>query len=99
MFYDVLVRETNGHFKATVLGLPDCTVEAPTRSEAIRRVHAAAADLLTQGDLVRIEISPPVSPPPLVSFAGMWADDDTFDDFTAAMAEYRRDLDAESRQS
>ncbi len=98
MVYDVLVRRKDSHFTATVLGLPDCTAEAPTRSEAIRRVHAAAANFIAEGELVRIEIAPLTPPRPIISFAGMWADDDTFDDFVAAMAAYRKEVDADPSQ-
>lgn len=97
MAYDVFVKRVDGHFTATVFGLPDCTVEAPSRSEAIQRAQAAAANYLAEGELVRIEIAPLISPRPLISFAGMWADDETFDDFVVAMASYRQQADAASR--
>jgi hypothetical protein len=35
---------------------------------------------------------------PLASFVGLWADDETFAEFTAAMATYRRTIDADARQ-
>lgn len=97
MAYDIFVKRVDGHFTATVLGLPDCTVDAPSRSEAIQRAQAAAASYLAKGELIRIEIAPLTPPRPLISFAGMWADDETFDDFVVAMAAYRRQADAASR--
>ena len=99
MTYDVLIRQTDGRFVATVLGLPDCTVEAPTRAEAIRRAQVAAAHLISEGELVRIEVAPLAPPRPLASFAGMWSDDETFDEFVAAVAAYRQEVNAEASQS
>ena len=99
MVYNVLVKRVNGHFTAMVLGLPNLVVEAPTRSEAVNRAQAAVAEMLAEGELIRIEVSPKTSPRPLVSFAGMWADDEFFDDFVAAMDSYRREIDAASRSA
>jgi len=98
MTYDVLVRRTSSHFMATVLGLPDCTVEAPTRVEAIQRARAAAAKFIAEGELVQIEVGPPTPARPLSSFAGMWADDETFDEFAEAMAAYRKEIEADAAQ-
>jgi len=98
MTYDVLVKRANGRFTATVLGLPDCTVEAPTRAEAIRRARAAVAKVVAEGELVQIEVTPPTPTRPLSSFAGMWEDDETFGEFVLAMAAYRREIDADATQ-
>ena len=98
MTYDVLVKRTNGRFMATVLGLPDCTVEAPTRAEAIRRARAAAAKFVAEGELVQIEVAPLTPARPLSAFVGIWADDETFDEFVSAMATYRRDIEADPTQ-
>lgn len=98
MTYDVLVKRANGRFTATVLGLPDCTVEAPTRAEAIRRARAAAAQVVAEGELVQIEVTPPTLARPLSAFVGMWAEDETFDEFISAMAAHRREIDADTIQ-
>lgn len=100
MTYDVLVRhDPGGHYKATVLGWPDCTAEGLTRQEAIQRAHQALAGLLAEAEIVRIEIEPPRVVPTLTQFAGMWAADDTFDEFKAAMETYRQTVDADEAQS
>ena len=54
MTYEVLVKKKQNHFTATVLGLPDCTVQAPTRAEAIRRARDAAATFVSEGEIVEI---------------------------------------------
>ena len=73
-------------------------MEAPTRAEALRRAQKAAANLIAQGELVQIEITSQSSARPLASFAGMWADDETFGEFVAAMAAYRREVDVSTSQ-
>ena len=93
MTYNVLVKRTNGQFTATVLGIPNFTVEASTRNEAVERARAAMADLLSDGELIQIDL-PVLTHPALTHFVGMWANDETFDDFTIAMKSYRHEADA-----
>lgn len=95
MTYEVLVKPQQGSFTATVLNLPNCTAQASTREEAIERVRTAAAQLISEGEIVQIEVGAPRPARPLSSFAGMWREDETFDEFSAAMAEYRRSVDAD----
>ena len=90
MVYDVFVRRTDGMFTAIVLGLPDINVKARSRAEAIRRAQAAADKLLAEGELVRVAAASRSAPRPLADYAGMWADDDTFAEFSAAVADYRK---------
>ncbi|MGH9800932.1 MAG: type II toxin-antitoxin system HicB family antitoxin [Blastocatellia bacterium] len=92
---DILVTPTENGFAATVLGLPDCAIEAPTRDEAIEKAKAEAEELITKSEIVRVEINGKIEPK---SFAGMWANDQTFDDFLAAMKAYRAQLDAEEKE-
>jgi hypothetical protein len=90
MVYDVFVRRSNGMFTAIVLGLPNIIVKARSRAEAIRRAQAAADKLLAEGELVRVAAAASSAPRPLTEYAGMWANDDTFTEFSAAMADYRK---------
>ncbi|GEM_PF-4269265 len=39
--YNVFVKKTGDHFTATVVGFPNCTVEAPSRAVAIQRAREA----------------------------------------------------------
>ena len=98
MTYEVLVTKKQDHFAATVLGLPNCTVEAPTRAEAIRRARAAAATFISAGEIVEIEVEPPVPTRSLHEFVGMWADDETFDEFLEAMSAYREEAETDESQ-
>jgi hypothetical protein len=99
MTYDVLVSHNpNGLYRATVLGWPDCTVEGPSRHEVIRRARQILTDLLAEAELIQIEIEPPHARSALLQFAGMWAEDDTFDEFVAAMETHRHDVNIDERQ-
>jgi predicted RNase H-like HicB family nuclease len=92
---EILVRPTEKGYSATILGLPDCTTEAATRIEAIEKVKAEAEEMLDQSEIVQAEIPSKIK---RKSFAGMWANDKTFDKFLAAMQAYRDELDAEWEQ-
>ena len=92
--YNVFVKKTGDHFTATVVGFPNCTAEAPSRDAAIQRAREAVADFVSEGELVRIEVESTTAVRSLRDFAGMWADDDTFDEFVDAMKAYRKEVEA-----
>lgn len=92
---DILITPTENGFAATILGLPGCMIEAPTRDEAIEKIKAKAENLITKSEIVRIEINGKIEPK---SFAGMWANDGTFEDFLSAMKAYRAQLSAEEEE-
>ncbi len=94
MFCEILVKQTDTGFIAAVLGLPDCTAEAPNREEAIARVKAKAQSWTTTGEFVQIG---GVHAQSKVGF-GIFADDQMFNDFTAALKEVRAEIDADPNQ-
>jgi predicted RNase H-like HicB family nuclease len=93
--YPVLVKKTEGGFTATVVGFPNCTVEAPSRSEAIRLARGALKSFISEGELVQMEVEVSSPTRSLRDFAGMWADDKTFDEFVEAMNTFRQEADAD----
>lgn len=97
--YNVFVRKTGDRYTATVVGFPNCTVEAASRLEAIDRAREAVAEFVSDGELVKIEVETSSPARSLRDFAGMWADDDTFDEFVAAMKSYRQEVDASETAS
>ena len=97
--YNVFVKKTGDHFTSTVVGFPNCTVEAPSRASAIQRAREAVADFVSEGELVKIEVESTSPVRSLRDFAGMWADDDTFDEFVDAIQTYRKELDASESAS
>ena len=101
MTHTILVNPTEKGFSATVIGLPSCTVEAPTRDEAVEKARAAAEALLEKSEIVQVEINGKAGHNGAAmqkSFSGMWANDSTFDDFLAAMKAYRTQLNAEEKE-
>ena len=99
MTYDVLVYSNpDGHYRATVRGWPDCTVEGYSRRQVIQRVRQAIVAMLSEAELVQIEIEPSRPKAALAQFAGMWAEDDTFDEFVATMETHRHGLNRDEHQ-
>ena len=99
MTVDLLVlREPGGQYRATVLGWPECTASAPSRDEAIERTRQSLAELLAQAEVVHVEMDVDLPPSPLADMAGMWADDEMFGEFVAAMETHRRGVDADERE-
>jgi predicted RNase H-like HicB family nuclease len=100
MTCEVLVRQEQEGFIATLLGLPGCVAQAPTRDEAIERVRLQAQDWLAKarsgdGEIVQIEIDLPNARERGV---GVFADDETFPEFLAAMKAYRDQIDADPNE-
>jgi hypothetical protein len=99
MTVDVLVRrEPRGRYRATVLGWPECTAVAPNREEAIERTRQCLVDLLAESEIVQLNVDVPQASAVLAAFAGMWADDDTFDEFVEMMEANRRQVDVDEAQ-
>ncbi|MCI0525739.1 MAG: hypothetical protein L0Y75_10790 [Acidobacteria bacterium] len=76
-------------------------VEAATKDEAIEKAKAAAEALLARSDIVQIEINGGAGHNGDAlqnSFALMWANDETFDDFLSALKAYRAQLNAQAEE-
>jgi hypothetical protein len=96
---DVLVRrEPKGRYRATVLGWPECTASAASRDEAIERTRQSLVDLLAEAEIVQLDVEMRPASSSLAQFVGMWADDETFDQFVALMETNRRQVDADESQ-
>ena len=98
MQYQIFVQNRSGnHYVATVLGVPDCVAEGPTKAQAVEKAKAALRELLSQGEVVNIELdSPAFSLDPLLKHAGRFKDDPTYDAVLAEIENYRRELDTEA---
>lgn len=97
MICEVLVEQEQQGFTATLLGLPGCIVQAPTRDEAIEKIRLQAQDWLSEGksakgEIVQVEIDLPNARERGV---GIFADDETFPEFLAAMKAYRDQIDSD----
>ena len=98
MTFDVILlkKAENGYVARPVLW-PDSVVHGATEQEALERVRALICDLLSRTQFVQVEVDIPEHQVnnPWLAKAGMFADDPTWDGFLKAMADYRRQLDAE----
>lgn len=58
MKYTLLLTEkSEGGIHVSVPALPDCTVEAETRDEAIRLAREAITELLSRSEIVQVDVS------------------------------------------
>ncbi|MCY7273183.1 MAG: type II toxin-antitoxin system HicB family antitoxin [Phormidesmis sp. CAN_BIN44] len=95
MQYQVFVQSHPDHsFVASVVGMPNLSVEGATEAEAISKVTTALEAQLATGKFITVEV-PSVQPEadPWIQHMGLFADDSTFDDFLTEVAAYRQQVD------
>jgi predicted RNase H-like HicB family nuclease len=93
--YVLIEKDTEGLWKASILGWPDCEARGSTREEVLSNLHVVLAARLEHAEIVPLEISSPDAENPWLRLAGKYKDDPLFDEFVEDMAAYRRELDAE----
>ncbi len=95
MQYQVFVQsQSEQHFVASVVGMPNLTVEGKTEEEAISNVKSALKAQLAKGKFVTVEVDPQEQPNkniPQMRYAGIFANDPTFDDFMEKLAVIRKE--------
>jgi predicted RNase H-like HicB family nuclease len=91
-FSILLESNHNGNFQATVLGLPDCHAHGSTREDAITKAKQALTDRLSTAELISVEIP---NHSTAQKIAGCFIDDPQWDEFQAAIVDYRQSLDSE----
>ncbi|MBW4570926.1 MAG: type II toxin-antitoxin system HicB family antitoxin [Tolypothrix carrinoi HA7290-LM1] len=98
MQYQVFIQsQSEQSFIASVVGMPNLTVEGRTEKEAIALAKAALESQLATGKFVTIEVNPilqPIRTVPQMKYAGIFADDPTFDDFMEKLAVIRKQANA-----
>jgi predicted RNase H-like HicB family nuclease len=95
MQYQIFVEnQSEQHYIASVVGIPNLTVEGTTEEEAISKVKSALEEQFAHGKFVSIEIDSPASTQETVvqyKYAGIFASDSTFDDFAEKLALIRKE--------
>jgi predicted RNase H-like HicB family nuclease len=94
MEYQVFVQSpSQNNFVASVVGMPNLTVEGRTEEEAILKVKSALATQLARGKFVTIEMNLENQPAttPQMRYAGIFTNDPTFDDFMEKLAVIREE--------
>jgi predicted RNase H-like HicB family nuclease len=96
MQYQVFVKShTENKFIASIIGIPDSTVEGATKEEAIALAKAALEKQLASGEIVTIDVGKESSQQekdPWLKHMGIFASDPTFDDFLSEVAAYRQQV-------
>ena len=100
MQYQVFIQNqiTKQNFLASIVGIPNLTAEGKTEEEAIIKIKAALENQLAMGKFVTIEVNPPTSSTPTtpgMKYAGIFADDPSFDDFMDKLANIRQEANHE----
>ena len=57
MSFPILVHQDNGHFVATLIGVPEVRVTAPTRASALSEMQAILDERFSRGELVFLNVS------------------------------------------
>ncbi|MBW4616628.1 MAG: type II toxin-antitoxin system HicB family antitoxin [Desmonostoc vinosum HA7617-LM4] len=98
MRYQIFVRsQDEHHFIASIVGMPNLTVEGTTEAEAILNAKSALEAQLKRGKFVSIEVNSEVEKSenlPQMKYAGILADDPTFDDFMDKLGLIRQESNA-----
>lgn len=55
--FDVVIEQQNGHYRASVLSLPQIAVEAASRDEALTQVRRAAEDYFAKVEVATIQVA------------------------------------------
>jgi predicted RNase H-like HicB family nuclease len=93
MSYQVFIKQVGENcFQAQPLAFPDCAVVGTSREDALANVRGEIRARLAAGELVTVEVEE-ATEHPILRFAGIFADDPTFDDFVAEIEGYRREVD------
>ncbi len=98
MQYQVFVRsQDEQHFVASIVGMPNLTVEGATEEEAISNVKSALEAQLAKGKFISIEVNSGTEineTLPQMKYAGIFTNDPTFDDFMEKLALIREESNA-----
>jgi predicted RNase H-like HicB family nuclease len=96
MTYQVFLEQTpDSSYRAIPLVFPDCVAVGETRDEALANLKAALSARLAEGELVTVEVGE--SEHSWLRGAGIFKDDDTYDDLLCEIEVYRRELDEAER--
>jgi predicted RNase H-like HicB family nuclease len=95
MTYEVILRKNLNKYIARVRDWPEVVIEEETREAAIAQIKKQLRAYLSQpSEVIQIELEPAApGEHPWLQFAGIWADDPTWDDFVAEVAAYRQEMD------
>ena len=91
MSFPVFINQDNGHFVATLVGVPEVRVTAPSREIALAEMRVILQQRMSQGELVFLDLEPEG----ILAMAGKYRDDPTIQDICD---EIYRERDAEPKE-
>jgi predicted RNase H-like HicB family nuclease len=94
MQYQVFVQnQSQENFVASVVGMPNLSIEGKTEEEAIFKIKSALEAQLATGKFINIEINTktPSQSLPEMKYAGIFANDPSFDDLIERLAAIRQE--------
>ncbi|WP_427159606.1 type II toxin-antitoxin system HicB family antitoxin [Aliinostoc sp. HNIBRCY26] len=92
MQYQIFVQNQQDNFIASVVGMPNVIAEANTEAEVIAKIKSVLEAQLATGKFMTIEVNPKTDPhqeTTQMKYAGIFADDPSFDDFMEKLAMIR----------
>lgn len=95
MEYTVFIQpQQSGGFLASVPALPGCQSLGQTQDDALNRIRTNIKEFLGKTQIIRLKIEATVdaAADPWDEVIGMFAEDETFDDFQSEMKKYRRQV-------
>ena len=99
MQYQIFVQsQSQQSFLASVVGMSNLTTEGRTEEEAISRAKSALEAQLAKGKFVSVEVgtkNEPYLSLPSMKYAGILANDSSFDDFMEKLKHIRRETNLE----
>ncbi len=97
MQYQVFIQsQPNQRFVASIVGMPAITGEGTSEEDAIAQAKTALQSQLAGGKFVTIEVNltEQLSEVMSMKYAGIFADDSTFEDWMEKLATIRREANA-----
>ena len=91
MVYDVLLTHKNKKVIAHIRQWPQIVAEADTEELALAKASADLKTLLTNSQIVKMEIDLNSAVHPWAEFEAMFADDPDWDEFQTELKEYRKE--------
>lgn len=99
MQYQIFVQsQSQQSFLASVVGMSNLTTEGRTEEEAISRAKSALEAQLAKGKFVNVEVdtkSEPYLSLSSMKYAGIFANDSSFDDFMEKLKHIRQEANLE----
>jgi hypothetical protein len=92
MAFPIFIHQDNGHFVATLVGVPEVRVSAPTRDAALAQMQTELRQRMACGEIVFLELPQPGG---IMAIAGKYRDDPTLADIRD---EIYRQRDAEPKE-